>query len=99
MRVRSLDFGFLFLYGFGFRGFCAQIQLDPPTQSGRLCYDVELCFGVWFSALRVLGAGCRVLGFTHSIHGSSMFGLPYRALNLKMVKPQKGSTMQTVGRV
>ena len=35
---------------------------------------------------------------TYSLHCSSFWGLPFRLLNTKMVKPQKGTTMETVGK-
>ena len=39
------------------------------------------------------------LGFTYSLHCSSFLGLPFRILNTKLVKPKKGTTMETIGRV
>ena len=34
---------------------------------------------------------------TYSLHCSSFLGLPVRILNIKLVKPEKGTTMETVG--
>ena len=34
---------------------------------------------------------------TYSLHCSSLFGLPYGILTIKMVKPKKGTTMETIG--
>ena len=36
---------------------------------------------------------------TYSLHCSSFLGLPYRILNIYLVKPKKGTTMETTGRV
>ena len=33
----------------------------------------------------------------YSLHCSSFFGLPYGILTIKMVKPKKGTTMETIG--
>ena len=41
-----------------------------------------------FSVLRV---------FTCSLHCSSFLGLPYRILVIYLVKPKKGTTMETIG--
>ena len=38
-------------------------------------------------------------GFTYGLHCSSFLGLPFRILNVKMVKPRKGTTMETIGRI
>ena len=35
---------------------------------------------------------------TYSLHCSSYFGLPYRILTIIMVKPKKGTTMETIGK-
>ena len=36
---------------------------------------------------------------TYSLHCSSFFGgLPFRILTIKLVKPKKGTTMETIGR-
>ena len=35
----------------------------------------------------------------YSLHRSSFLGLPFGFLNLKLVKPKKGTTMETVGRI
>ena len=32
-----------------------------------------------------------------SLHCSSFLGLPFRILNMKLVKPKKGTTMETIG--
>ena len=34
---------------------------------------------------------------TYSLHCSSFLGLPFRILNIELVKPKKGTTMQTTG--
>ena len=36
---------------------------------------------------------------TYSLHCSSFLGLPYRILIIYLVKPKKGTTMETIGRV
>ena len=36
--------------------------------------------------------------FTYSLHYSSFLGLPYRILNIILVKPKKGTTMETIGK-
>ena len=38
------------------------------------------------------------LGFTYSLHCSSFLGLPFRILNVKLVKPKKGTTREPTGR-
>ena len=35
---------------------------------------------------------------TYSLHCSSFFGLPFRTLNIELVKPNKGTTMENIGR-
>ena len=40
----------------------------------------------------------KSLGFTYSLHCSSFLGLPYRILIVYLVKPKKGTTMETIGR-
>ena len=32
----------------------------------------------------------------YSLHGSSFLGLPFRILNIELVKPTKGTTMETL---
>ena len=39
---------------------------------------------------------CR-LHSTYSLHCSSFLGLPYRILIMYLVKPKKGTTMETIG--
>ena len=34
---------------------------------------------------------------TRSIHCSSLLGLPYRILTIRLAKPQKGTAMETIG--
>ena len=34
---------------------------------------------------------------TYSLHCSSVFGLPFRVLYIDLVKPKKGTTMETIG--
>ena len=34
---------------------------------------------------------------TCSLHCSSFFGLPFGILNIELVKPKKGTTMETIG--
>ena len=45
--------------------------------------------GLWLLGLRL----------TYSLHCSSFLELPVRILNRKLVKPKKGTTMETIGRV
>ena len=33
----------------------------------------------------------------YSLHCSSFLGLPFRILNIDLVKPKKGTTMETIG--
>ena len=35
---------------------------------------------------------------TYSLHCSSFLGLPFRILNIELVKPRKGTTMETISR-
>ena len=39
-----------------------------------------------------------LLIITYSLHCSSFLGLPFRVLNMKLVEPKKGTTMETVGK-
>ena len=46
--------------------------------------------------------GFRTLGFskddvTYSLHRSSFWGSPCRMLNIQLVKPKEGTTMETIG--
>ena len=41
--------------------------------------------------------GLEGLRVTYSLHCSSFLGLPFRILNVKLVKPKKGNTMETIG--
>ena len=34
---------------------------------------------------------------TYSLHCSSFLGLPFGILNIELVKPKKGTTMETIG--
>ena len=36
--------------------------------------------------------------YTYSLHCSSFLGLPFRILNIELVKPKKGTTMETIGK-
>ena len=36
---------------------------------------------------------------TYSLHCSSFLGLPFRILYIELVKPKKGTTMETIGRI
>ena len=36
---------------------------------------------------------------TYSLHCSSFLGLPFRILNLKWVRPKKGTTIETIGMI
>ena len=48
--------------------------------------------------LSTVSAGSSIgLGLTYSLHCSSFLGLPYRILIVYLVKPKKGTTMETVG--
>ena len=38
-------------------------------------------------------------GVTYSPHCSSLLGLSFRILDIDLVEPQKGTTMETIGRV
>ena len=42
---------------------------------------------------------CKVVGSinTYSLHCSSFLGLPYRILVIYLVKPKKGTRMETIG--
>ena len=35
--------------------------------------------------------------YTKSLHCSSFLGLPFRILNIELVKPKKGTTIETIG--
>ena len=48
------------------------------------------CFGVFYM---------RIVQCTYSLHCSSFLGLPYRILIIYLVKPNKGTTMETIGRI
>ena len=57
-----------------------------------------------YRALQGLGSVSRatiailfVTRLTHSLHCSSFLGLPFRILNIDLVKPKKGTTMETIG--
>ena len=39
----------------------------------------------------------RGLSSTYSLHCSSFWGLPFRILKMKLVKPKKGTSMETIG--
>ena len=41
--------------------------------------------------------GRQTLNPTYSLHCSSFLGLPFGFLNIELVKPKKGTTMETVG--
>ena len=49
-----------------------------------------------FSGAQSQGLGKRL---TYSLHCSSFFwgGVSYRILHIKLVKPKKGTTMETIG--
>ena len=53
---------------------------------------------VGFRGFRV----CKIISgtkdSTYSLHCSSFLGLPFRILNIELVKPKKGTTMETIGR-
>ena len=40
-----------------------------------------------------------IIMITYSLHCSSFLGLPLRILNIDLVKPKKGSTMESIGMV
>ena len=40
-----------------------------------------------------------MLDYTYSLHCSSFLGLPVRILNIELVKPKKGTTLETIDRV
>ena len=40
----------------------------------------------------------RDVSTTYSLHCSSFLGLPFRTLNIDLVKPKKGTTTETVGK-
>ena len=55
-------------------------------------------FGLVDSVERsVLESRYSVSGPTYSLHCSSLLGLPFRTLNTALVKPKKGTTMETIG--
>ena len=52
------------------------------------------------------GAGYAILrgiavksDHTYSLHCNSFWGLPFRILNIELVKPKKGTTMETIGNI
>ena len=45
------------------------------------------------------GSGCNPRCITFCLHCSSFLGLPFRILNIDLVKPKKGTTMEAIGRV
>ena len=64
---------------------------------GSVCRHHGVTLPMW-------GLGCHTVwdfGFrsTYSLHCSSFWGLPFRILNIDLVKPKKGTTMETIGRV
>ena len=59
---------------------------------------------VWLQGeVQALGSGAWAeeegSGSTYSLHCSSLLGLPCRSLIIYLVKPKKGTTMETIGRV
>ena len=44
-----------------------------------------------------LGYGVWGLWLTYSLHRSSFLGLPFGILNIELVKPEKGTTRETIG--
>ena len=65
------------------------------------------CIAQWHRARRItrhatvqslLGAKNELVSdTTYSLHCSSFLGLPYRILNIILVKPKKGTTIETLG--
>ena len=53
---------------------------------------------MWGFGLRVPELMIMGLPIVYSLHCSSFLGLPFRILNTKLVKPKKGTTMETIGR-
>ena len=55
------------------------------------------------ASMNCLSLYCAVFstgfGFTCSLHCSSVLGLPVRILYVELVKPQNGTTMETIGSV
>ena len=50
--------------------------------------------------MRWLGVGFPLPNFcTYSLHCSSFLGLPYRILIMYLVKPKKGTAMETIGKI
>ena len=48
-------------------------------------------------ALEAQNSRIHVKSPTYSLHCSSFLGLPFRILNIDLVKPKKGATMETIG--
>ena len=51
---------------------------------------------MWPSGL-ICGLHMPDVDYTYSLHYSSFLGLPYRILLIYLVKPKKGTTMETLG--
>ena len=47
--------------------------------------------------MRVSQTKCQT-NITYSLHCSSFLGLPFRILHIELVKPKKGTTMETIGK-
>ena len=50
------------------------------------------------SRLQLLDCGVGIPWNTCSLHCSSFWGLPFKILHIGLVKPKKGTTMETIGR-
>ena len=69
----------------------------------RRVYDYWVLGLLWLRSDRGLGCCALVyllfgLGLTSSLHCSSFLGVPFKILNIELVKPKKGTTMETIGR-
>ena len=83
-------------FGCEIRKPCGTLALDPPRRTktaslkckwGRRRLEVSMP--------RVWGWGFN-FGFTYSLHCSSFLGLAFRILNIDLVKPKNGTTMETI---
>ena len=48
--------------------------------------------------LSLLLTDSNVANTTYSLHCTSFLGLPFRILSIELVKPKKGTTMETIGK-
>ena len=73
-----------------------------PEEHGALQHDTSLQSALVCLAPLLLENSLDVpearSSFTYSLHCSSFWGLPFRIPNLELVKPKKGTTMETIRR-